>query len=61
MWYDDLTAEPYAACASMFDWGTGRRWTMPHLPWLFDECADFITAGKLDLWLDYYNDFAGLK
>lgn len=55
-----LMAEPYDRRARMFEWTTGKQWTMPHLEWLFDECADFIAAGKLESWLEYYGHFAGM-
>jgi hypothetical protein len=56
-----LKAEPYKRKATIFEWSTGRRWTMPANEWLFDECYEFTMHGKLDAWLAYYRNFEGLK
>lgn len=56
-----LAPEPYACRVRMFEWKTGRQWSMPHLDWLFDECWEFSSAGNLDIWLAYYNDFRGME
>jgi hypothetical protein len=56
----NLTAEPYDHKATVFEWATGKHWTMPATEWLMDECCDFTMAGKLEDWLAYYNNFEGL-
>jgi hypothetical protein len=55
-----LKAERYERTATVFEWATGKQWTMPATEWLLDECTDFTMAGKLDDWLVYYNHFEGL-